>query len=287
MLTIGKIVISHRMQSEPLPSPDIIKGVLSFDFDGTLINPAATPKLDPGFFHLIETLNQSGWIWGVNTGRSQMQMVAGFNEGAFPFLPDFMVARERELYTPGRFGRWIPDKKWNARSEKDHKKMFRKAKKIVAEVKKYVETETNAQWVSQQGDPAGVIATSEEELQRIVDVVEEVRGACPTLSYLRNTIYMRFSHINYHKGTSIQEVANRLGVSKENIFCVGDGHNDLDKLHPEIAGMIACPSNSDREVLEHVKEHGGFVASSPSSHGVIEALEYYFSDILSPTAKSS
>ena len=264
------------MQPQPLPFPDQPQGVLSFDFDGTLINPKASPKLDPEFFVIVKILVEQGWVWGVNTGRSQMQMIQGFNEGSFPFLPHFMIAREREIYTPGQFGRWIPDKQWNTRCEKDHQKMFRKADKIIAKIKEFVETQTSAQWVSQEGDLAGVIATSEMELQRIVDEVELVRHQYPLMSYLRNTIYMRFSHRDYHKGSSLTEITNRVGVKPENVFTVGDGHNDLDMLNPEIAGMFACPSNSDTEVIEHVKNKGGYVADSPSSHGVIEALYHFF-----------
>jgi len=155
---------------EPLPMPEKTIGVLSFDFDGTLICPDSEPKVEPAFFEKIEKLHKAGWVWGINTGRSQMQMMRGFMDGKFPFLPDFMVARERELYTPGAMNRWLPIKEWNKRSEKDHKKVYRKAKKFLLKVQDHVETNTGAEWVTEVGDPAGIIASSVEEMAEIVEI---------------------------------------------------------------------------------------------------------------------
>ena len=260
---------------EPLPMPETTTGVLSFDFDGTLICPESDPKLEPVFFDKIKELRQAGWVWGINTGRSQMQMIGGFLEGKFPFLPDFMVAREREIYTPGGMNRWVPVKEWNKRSEKDHKKVYKKAKKFLKQVQEYIESNTDAEWISEIGDPAGIIASSIEEMAEIVRYIDAEVGNYKNLGYLRNTIYLRFSHKDYHKGTSLAEIARRCGVGTEKVFTIGDGHNDLDMLVPKYAEMIACPGNADVEVKEHVKNQGGFIAKGKASLGTIEALEHF------------
>jgi len=261
------------IQSQPLP--ETIVGVLSFDFDGTLHDPQSDPMTDPEFFDLISKMHDKGWVWGINTGRSQMQTTTGFMESKFPFLPDFLIAREREVYTPGQFGRWVPVKEWNNRSEKDHKKMFRKSKKALKEIRAYVENETNAEWISEEGDPAGVVATSIEEMADIVSKVDPYCEKSTILGYLRNTIYMRFSHRDYHKGSSLAEIARRCGVEKEQVFAIGDGHNDLDMLDREVADMIACPANADDEVKQHIIANGGYVCKLPASQGVIEALRHF------------
>lgn len=264
------------MVVEILNYPGEVKGVLSFDFDGTLHLPEVMPPVDSGFFEVVRGLRDEGYIWGINTGRSQMQMVEGFVEGQFPFSPDFLVAREREIYTPGEFGRWIPVREWQKRAERDQKKVFRKAKKLLLEVREFVEATTDAEWVVQEGDPAGIVATSVEEMGRIVDFVEEHRGRCEMLGYLRNTIYLRFSHKDYHKGSAVREVMRLAGVEREQVFVIGDGHNDLDKLHPEVAGMIACVGNAHDDVKTHVRAHGGYVAEREGSLGSVEALDYFF-----------
>ncbi len=261
---------------QKLDLPKEITGILSFDFDGTLLDPTTSPQLDPHFFEIIEDLRVKGWIWGINTGRSQMQTVAGFNEGKFPVLPDFMVARERELYLPGEFGRWLAIDEWNKRSEKDHKKMFRKAKRLLKQIREYVKSSTKARWVSEEGDPAGVIATSHEEMDDIIAYIDEHKGKVPLVGYLRNTIYMRFSHKDYHKGSSLAEITRRCNLDASKVFAIGDGHNDLDMLHSDYASMIACPSNSSHEVKLHVEEQGGLVCQQPASLGAIEALRHFF-----------
>lgn len=259
-----------------LPLPEEIVGVLSFDFDGTLHDPESDPVTDPEFFEMIREIHDEGWVWGVNTGRSQMQTTSGFMESKFPFLPDFLIAREREIYTPGQFGRWVSVKEWNGRSEKDHRRMFRKSRKALKEIRAYVEGETNARWVSEEGDPAGVIASSVEEMAEIISFVDPYCEESRMLGYLRNTIYMRFSHRDYHKGSSLAEVARRCGVEKDDIFAIGDGHNDLDMLDRGVADMVACPANADEDVKQHIIANGGYVCKLPTSKGVIEAMHHFF-----------
>ena len=266
------------MGVEILEYPDVVRGVLSFDFDGTLHLPELSPPVSSDFFEMVRELRDRGYIWGINTGRSQMQMVEGFLEGRFTFFPDFLVAREREIYTPGKFGRWVPVKEWQRRSEKAQKLVFKKAKKLLLEVREFVESETDAEWVVQPGDPAGIVATSIEEMAKIIDFVEEHRGRCEMLGYLRNSIYLRFSHKDYHKGSAVREVMRLSGVGREDVFVIGDGHNDLDKLHPDVAGMIACVGNAHDEVKSHVREYGGYVAEGEGSLGSMEALEHFFRD---------
>ncbi|MGJ8655091.1 MAG: HAD family hydrolase [Akkermansiaceae bacterium] len=261
---------------KPLPMPEKTTGVLSFDFDGTLVCPESDPQLDPRFFEVIRDFREAGWVWGINTGRSQMQMLSGFMEGKFPFLPDFLIARERELYTPGAMNRWIPVAEWNKRSDKDHKRVYRKARKVIQLIQGYVENETQARWVSEQGDPAGIVASTVEEMAGIVAFIDSQIGKYKDLGYLRNTIYLRMSHKGYHKGTTLAEVARRCGVGADQVFAIGDGHNDIDMLRREYAGMIACPGNADEEVKVHVREQGGYVCDGRASLGVIEAFEHFF-----------
>ncbi|GAA5495094.1 hypothetical protein Rhal01_01266 [Rubritalea halochordaticola] len=262
---------------EALEYPQEVRGVLSFDFDGTLHVPTENPPLSPAFFEKVQQLREEGWIWGINTGRSLPQMIDGFGFGKFPFYPDFLVAREREIFTPGQFGRWVPVEAWKKKSAKDHKKFYRQTKKFLKEVEEFVDSETDAEWVEEENGDTGVISTTIEEMQRIVDYIEKHRGKYEMLGYLRNTIYLRFSHVDYHKGTALQEVARLAGVDKQHVFVIGDGHNDLDKLHPDVAGMIACVGNADEVVKEHVREQGGYVAEGIGSLGTIEALEHFLS----------
>ena len=87
-----------------LDYPAEVTGILSFDFDGTLFLAENEVVLEPIFYQTIETLREDGWLWAINTGRSLLHMLEGFEQSSFPFSPDFLVAREREIYVPGNFG---------------------------------------------------------------------------------------------------------------------------------------------------------------------------------------
>lgn len=259
-----------------LSYPEDVRGVLSFDFDGTLFIEGADPPLDLEFFDRIKQLRSEGWIWGINTGRTLMYMLQGFSDAKFPFLPDFVVAREREIYTPAEYGRWVPVLEWQKKCHKAHKKLTRQAKHFFREVHAYVIAETKAKWVPLDGELSELIATSEEEIERVVEFIEKHRGLCPWLGYQRNSIYLRFSHVDYHKGTSLGELSRLAGVSSDRVFAIGDSHNDLDKLDPMFTGLMACVGNAEQVVKDHVAGHGGYVAAGLGSVGTVEALDHYF-----------
>ncbi|MFC5051528.1 HAD family hydrolase [Rubritalea spongiae] len=259
-----------------LDYPAEVRGILSFDFDGTLYEHEKEVVLDPSFYRKIESLREDGWLWAINTGRSLLYMLEGFKEGRFPFAPDYLVAREREIYTPGdQFGRWHRVEDWHKRYARDTKLFFEEAGEFIELVKEHVTSATAAQWVEEEGDPAGIVASSEEETLEILQFVNEHRHMSNLIGVLHNSIYMRFTHNGYNKGTSLKELAKRSGVGVENVFAIGDGHNDIDKLHPDVAGMIACVGNSQQEVVDYVRGHGGYVAKAHGSLGSIEALTHF------------
>ncbi len=259
-----------------LPQPENWNAVLGFDFDDTLVDHDQTPLIASDFFDCIKWIRANyGAAWGICTGRSLYQLIEGFNEAKFPFLPDYVVVREREIFTPGDFGRWTPDEAWNTSCEKEHHKLFRKAKRPLKKIQKFVETETQGRWVSVEGDAAGIVASTVEEMDGILTFVKEVKTP-PNLTYERNGIYLRFSHHEFSKGTCLVEVAKRWGQTPETILAVGDNFNDLSMLQPEVCASCGCPANAVQAVRDWVRERGGKVASKNTSHGVMEVLGHYF-----------
>lgn len=260
-----------------LPEPPKWNAVMGFDFDDTLmLGEEHEPRIDPQFFDCIRWVRANyGAAWGICTGRSLPQLVEGLNQAKFPFLPDFAVVREREIYFPGQFGRWLPDQDWNKACSKDHKKLFRKAKRLLGKMQKFVESETAGKWISVEGDPAGIVATSEAEMARNLAFLETL-PKMENLSYERNGIYLRFTHSGYRKGTGLLSCAARWGIDAAHILAVGDNFNDLSMLDPSVSGACGCPSNSVEEVKRFVAERGGKVAAKPGSLGVMEVLGHYF-----------
>lgn len=263
----------------PFTDADAPRWLLSFDFDGTLVVPDEDPPVHADFFELIKTMrDEHRSCWGINTGRSLMQAVQGLVDAGFPILPDYIIAREREIYLPNKFGRWVGSADWNNRCEREHKKLFRRSRKVLKNLKQWVESETAAVWGIQQEEPAGIVASTASEMDIIVRKINGEIASEKALSYQRNGIYLRFSHRHFHKGTAMLEVARLMGLSSEHSFAVGDSHNDLDMLDPEMAMMLACPANACPEVKLQVEVAGGYVAKGQASRGVVEALKAHFAD---------
>ena len=258
----------------PLEQPDYL---LSFDFDGTLHNPAASPAVPPKIFKVLTHLRESHKAcWGINTGRNIEYLLEGLEDSGFPFLPDWVVAREREIHYCDADGNWSEHQQWNSRCARDIQELFHTQRQAMNRIRHDVEHQTGAQWFSMDGEPAGVIAQSEEEVEWIVGrVVEHVEEGC-SLSWQRNSIYLRFSHRDYHKGSSLAELARVMGVDRANCFAIGDSHNDSEMLDGVHAGMLACPANAIDEVRDLVRGAGGLLCSSGHGEAVVEALNHYF-----------
>ena len=96
------------------------------------------------------------------------------------------------------------------------------------------------------------------------------------LAWQRNSIYLRFGHQDFHKGSSLAEVARQYRLPAAQCFAMGDSHNDLEMLDPAHAGMAACPANSVAEIRAKVLSAGGLLTQASHGHGAIEALRYFF-----------
>lgn len=204
------------------------------------------------------------------------QVVEGFIESNFPFLPDWVIAREREIHFPNEFGRFIAHKKWNDRCEKDIHKLFRKSKKALKAIRKEVEEHTGAQYIEIEGDPAGLISRTEEEMEWIVDRITSIVATVPNLGWQRNSIYLRFGHRNYQKGSTLTELANMFGLEASKTFAAGDSHNDVEMLSEQHSGYAACPSNAVDAIKTLVAGRNGLITKAAHGHGVVEALDRFF-----------
>ncbi len=256
------------------PNPSLL---LSFDFDGTLHDPADSPPVPLSFFETIRRLRETrSAVWGINTGRSMPQVVEGLIESNFPFLPDWVVAREREIYFPNDFGRFLPHKDWNDRCEKDIHKLFKKSKKVLKKIRAEVEEHTGAQYIEMDGEPAGLISRTDEEMDWIAAHIAPIIAEAPDLGWQRNSIYLRFGHKDYQKGSTLSEVARLYDIPTAQVFAMGDSHNDIEMLSEAHSGIAACPWNAVEAIREVMAARTGMIASRPAGHGVVECLNAAF-----------
>jgi HAD superfamily hydrolase (TIGR01484 family) len=250
--------------------------LLSIDFDGTLVSRVSEPVFDEHCMKLIGELQSKGVIFSINTGRSVDLLESGLTDFEFPVRPDFILTTEREVFRPGSNGeKWEPFGDWNERCARDHAELFSSAQSVLTEVVDFVTQKTKAQLLYHTEGLEGLRAENEEEMDRIIEFIEQARDPESKLHYQRNTIYLRFCHLDYHKGAALAELARLIDIPRQNIFAAGDHHNDISMLNGEVAGMPACPANAIDEVKTAVRGAGGYVARRQHGAGVREALEHF------------
>ncbi len=260
-----------------LPAPPLPAAILSFDFDGTLHDPADSPPVPRAFFAHIRALRtQHQAIWGINTGRSIEQMIEGFVESQFPFLPDWVVAREREIYFSNAAGHWHPHAAWNDHCSTEVLGLLKRTQGLLSHIRHAVEQHGGTQWLEMDGEPAGFITRNVEQMTAIVQHITPLVAAEPHLAWQRNTIYLRFGHRDFHKGSCLTEISRRYQLPASRCFAMGDGHNDLDMLDPARAAMTACPANAVDVIQEKIFSTGGLITRAKHGAGALEALAHYF-----------
>ncbi|MEO5717484.1 MAG: HAD-IIB family hydrolase [Chthoniobacterales bacterium] len=248
--------------------------LISTDFDGTLVSHASEPVFDRDCMALIRELQAGGAIWAINTGRSVGLLEEGLEDFAFPMLPDFILTSERDVFRPTASG-WKPYGDWNARCAQAHAELYDSASSVFAEVVDFVSRRTKARVIYEANAPAGLIATNEEEMNRLAEFIDQAKAGEPKFHYQRNTVYLRFCHADYHKGAALEELSRLTKISHAHIFAAGDHHNDLSMLDGRYAALPACPANAIAEVKEAVRRASGWVAEKEFGAGVHEALQHF------------
>jgi hypothetical protein len=112
-------------------------------------------------------------------------------------------------------------------------------------------------------------------MDQLCQRLDRLRDKHPNLGYQRNYIYLRFCHVDYHKGAILRELARRLEIPHTQIFAAGDNLNDLEMMDPTIAGALACPGNAHPTIKDSVRQSGGFVARENAAEGLLEAFRHY------------
>jgi hydroxymethylpyrimidine pyrophosphatase-like HAD family hydrolase len=268
--------MNARSFSSTLMAAAKYRFILCFDFDGTLVHPQSDPVFHPGLGQMIQALRGQGAAWVINTGRSLGQTIEGMAQHGIYMEPDFIIARECDIYKPGFFSAWKDFGSWNRQALRAQEKFLKDHQVPLQDIRQLVETQTKASVITGDGGELGIVATTDEEMDGICAYIDAQARQFPDLGYHRNGIYLRFSHSGYSKGTALSELARLLGLDSSACFAAGDNFNDLSMLDPRHARMIACPGNALDPVKHIVHARGGFIATRYASEGMMEALTHYF-----------
>jgi HAD superfamily hydrolase (TIGR01484 family) len=256
-------------------------GLICLDFDGTLVDSMhpSDHSVHPSLVRAIERLREEGVVWVINTGRTLSGLKVGLEIAGLPFAPDYVITEETSLLAPceDHPEGWNALGDWNHQRDHAFRSLLAESGHVFDEIREFVTAHTQAEYLVRTDGLDEIVANSEAEMERICHRIEEVRhahGAHP-LGYQRNTVYLRFGHRGYQKGSTLTQLASYLEIPAQRIFAAGDNLNDLPMLDPEVAGYLACPGNSHPLVQETVRRHGGYLARSRTGEGLTEALRFF------------
>jgi len=118
-------------------------------------------------------------------------------------------------------------------------------------------------------DPAKILYIA---APRVLDRLrEEMREALGDRLYITKSKpnYLEFMHPEATKGHALRALAEKFGISRDEIMALGDSYNDLDMLR--FAGMGIAMGNAPAEV----KREADYVTGTNNNDGVAEAIEKF------------
>jgi hypothetical protein len=250
--------------------------LLSTDFDGTLADFPSTGTCVPELADELSAVVASGGLWVVNTGRSVEAALEGLELLQAPVTPHYLLTSERHVHKPDGRGGWSDFGDWNSLCRDHHDRLFDECGRFFEGVESLVASRNGLiMQRNSSGVPEGLIAPTEEELDEATSVLMALPSRPADFHYQRSSIYLRFCHRAYDKGSALAELSRLLDMPTSGILTVGDHQNDIPMLFGDVAGMVACPSNAHPEVKRTVLEAGGHVSRFEAGSGTAEAISLY------------
>lgn len=249
--------------------------LLSTDFDGTLISHGSDGRCSSDLAAALDRHHRAGGLWAINTGRSLDHGVEGIERFDAPIPPDFLLTLEREVFRRERSGGWQPHGDWNSDCIRRHDELFEQAGGVLETIEGFAERSGEATVLYENGVMIGLVTDTEEAMDRMASKIDEHSKHLEEFGYQRNTVYLRFCHRDYHKGSALGELCRLEDIAAESVLAAGDHFNDLSMLDGRYAAMTACPSNAIEPVKTAVRRSGGFIAQRESANGIADAIAFF------------
>ena len=220
---------------------------------------------------MIGELQAQGVRWVVNTGRGLADLLREMAKSKLAVAPDFLVVVEREIYR--REGdRYVAHAEWNDRCARTHEDLFTRLRPELPVWFEWINGNFVAEVYEDPWSPFCLVAANTSDAVEIVEHVEMRCRAWPEVTVVANHVYARLSHVDYHKGSALREVAGLCGAAPAGTFIAGDHWNDLPMLRPDLGRWLVAPSNAMAEVKLAVERAGGWVIPERAGRAVAEGL---------------
>jgi HAD superfamily hydrolase (TIGR01484 family) len=249
--------------------------LLSTDFDGTLIGHEPDARTAASLSSALQDLRGQGAVWAVNTGRQLWFALEGLEHARLPHDPEFVLSSEKDIFRRVAEGDWEAFGEWNAQTERRTADLLERADHVLEAIRKVSARDRNIEILYENGRVAGLMTANTGTMDRLVEQIRALAVDVPDFSFNRNTVWMRFTHREIHKGSSLVELSRLLDIAREDVLAVGDHHNDIPMLDGSAAAMVACPANAVGEVKDAVRSAGGYVSPYSWGEGVADAIRHF------------
>lgn len=249
--------------------------LLATDLDGTLIGTGREFPLFVPFRERIDAIRRrNGCVWAICTGRTGRSFRRFFAPMRMVGLqPDYVIVRHAYIGGPRARG-FISHFFWNvgiayeqwAQRLRVRRTLDRWHRAILRGIQG-VET------LMRGSDRLWVSFVSEDGAAQAEQLLKAQPVSSRYLRVFRRRKEVDVRSVPFTKGLALSELAGHLGIRREEILAIGNGHNDASMLDGTVAQHTGCPVNSEPEIVQAVHEAGGHIASQPGLGGVIEILD--------------
>lgn len=245
--------------------------LISLDYDGTLRSPSGAP-IPEDFLELMLSWRSQGVRWGINTGRALPYLLHELLPNT-PILPDFICTCERYAYLDRGDGVLIPAAKLNEESSRANLDLRQRLQQpFRSELERISRAEPHLLWELDPHDPLSIATPDVDTLDRIMQQLTPLLHSLHGVAAQRAGRYMRLSDSRFNKGTALAHIATTWRVPPSRMAIMGDGHNDIDAFSHFPQAFCGAPQNAHPEVLDYLKQHGGYISHSP---GVMDCLHHW------------
>lgn len=249
--------------------------LVATDLDGTLLGYHPQFGVYSAFRDTIDDLRRTNRAyWAICTGRSLSSFRAVFKPLLrFGVAPDFVIVQHAYLFSCSRLG-YTPHWGWNLKVlalRLRHRILLRRQiphlRRMVSRAFPFVRvTRMGSSSVTFRFDTSDIALMAANMLRREVIPMRFLQ-----VFHYRDEVDLR--PVPFTKGLSLAELGRHLEIAPEQTLVIGDGHNDVSMMTPNVAAYTGCPLNAQPEVIEFVSRIGGHVASQKALTGVIECIE--------------
>lgn len=256
----------------------VMKRWLALDLDGTLLEPGTL--ILPEVVETLDRFVAEGGKIVIASGRTYgniLEVLAKNGIDRTRAFPHAIVANERELYR--RQGdEYAPEAQRNQRLAAAEMRLLDVARRIVDQAAPRLAELGIKMWVAEthmeekRGFVERRFAGPEEAAVAEPIIQEYIPDGIPLRTVPNNQI-ISLRHIDATKGRALMDLCRLEGVAADELYAVGDAHNDLDMLDGTWGFAAGTVANAASAIRLIVTERGGQVATAPRGHGVVELIE--------------